>query len=754
MWKAPGRGSSIPSRCGEGRRDANWTVPNRRSIAYAAVTRWPALISLACPFCSTRLELDAVVGDQQRGCTSCGRAFWVSIAAPSVSTAPPKAVGSTSATVTDLGPVPLESRETVLGLKPVGAMLREGERVTRGPVPAAAPRPLPAFDVSDEETDKGRRARGRAIDDDLGAPLGVTIPPKRPTSSRKLDPKRRSERRLALPDAPPLQAVPGLDLGGLQLLACIGGGGMGTVWLARQLSLDRNVAVKILRPNLGDDPAFVIQFTREALAAAQLVHHNIVQIYDIGLEQHLHYFSMEYVEGESLAALLKREGRLDPEVATGYVLQAARGLQFAHARGMIHRDIKPENLLLNRDGIVKVADLGLVKRLDEREPARAVPSSTVADLGFGAGDVVMGTPAYMAPEQVLDSTSVDARADVYSLGCTLYDLLIGHPPFEGESSVQVLSLHLTHVAVAPSERNKRVPAELSDLVLEMMAKKPGDRPQGMEAVVAALEHFLGIDSAALFSPKEEHAALLERSVEAFNGALQARRRRVARLGFLALSATVVLSALFLGFPAFAAWSFLFIGTATATSFFINAFTERATLLLKLRHLLLGAPLWNWTAVFGGLGVCIGVLAWNRLLWGVAENLGLAAAVGLASFLTVDRKVARERRPFVQAIEEMLKAMRLKGLEELKLRQFVCRYSGPRWEEFYEALFGYDAKLDARGRWGRDEKGLPRKRHAAWRDPLLRFIERRLELRHARRAAAQLDRVERQAGAPPPLPMRR
>ena len=136
-----------------------------------------------------------------------------------------------------------------------------------------------------------------------------------------------------------------------------------------------------------------------------------------------------------------------------------------------------------------------------------------------------------------------------------------------------------------------------------------------------------------------------------------------------------------------------------------------------------------------------MLAWQQQLAGVGENLGLAAAVGLASFLVVDCRVARERRPFVQAIEEMLKSMRLKGLEEQQLRQFVCRYSGARWEEFYEALFGYDAKLDARARWANDEKGVPRKRFAAWRDPLVRFIERRLALRQARREAAQLQSAE-------------
>ena len=149
---------------------------------------------------------------------------------------------------------------------------------------------------------------------------------------------------------------------------------------------------------------------------------------------------------------------------------------------------------------------------------------------------------------------------------------------------------------------------------------------------------------------------------------------------------------------------------------------------------------------------VGLLAWNQLLGAVGQTLGLAAVVGLASYLALDRRVARERRPLVQAVEEMLKSMRLKGLEEQRLRQFVCRYSGARWEEFYEALFGYDAKLDARARWAADEKGVPRKRHGAWRDPLVRLIEQRLARRQALREAAQLQAAGE--ARPPPLPTKR
>jgi eukaryotic-like serine/threonine-protein kinase len=157
-------------------------------------------------------------------------------------------------------------------------------------------------------------------------------------------------------------------LGGYQVLKLLGRGGMGAVYLARQTSLDRLVAVKIMLPKAAANPGFVARFTREAYAAAQMVHHNVVQIYDIGSAKNTHYFSMEYVKGESLMDLVRREGKLDPEQAVGYILQAARGLKYGHDMGMVHRDVKPDNLLINDQGIVKVADMGLVKLAADPPP--------------------------------------------------------------------------------------------------------------------------------------------------------------------------------------------------------------------------------------------------------------------------------------------------------------------------------------------------------------------------------------------------
>jgi len=671
---------------------------------------------IACPHCRAPGEATAEVGVHRQACAACGKAYWVRWAAPEVSRVAP--VEETSATVSDLGH----------GVRPTEPIPRRELKAASTPVkPArAAAKPPSQFPIEDEVTDKDARARLKAV------------APREPRASA------------VAPDDGLLQgARPGLHLGGLTLLARIGGGGMGTVWLARQVSLDRNVAVKILQPSLGNDPAFVIQFNREALAAAQLVHHHIAQIHDIGFDHGLHFFSMEYVDGESLSALVRREGKLDPEVAAGYVLQAARGLKFAHDRGLIHRDVKPENLLLNRDGIVKVADLGLVKRLDTRASADALPApgATMTDLDFVGGDLIMGTPAYMAPEQVLGSRRLDGRADVYALGCTLYECLTGKPPFEGESTVQVLTMHVQRPPTPPEEKNHRVPAELSAIVLKMMAKKPEQRFADMGAVVAALEHFLGVEAGVGFSPREEHASLLERAVAAYEGSRWAARRRLARFVFVALSLAVVGIALALSFGEFAAWATAFIITSAGTSAVVNGVVNRSPLVLRVRHLALGAPLWTWAVGFAVVGVVAGVLGWYGQLRAVLEVLALAAGVGLASFLWLDRRVARDLRPHVAAVEEMLKGMRLRGLEEQTLRQFVCRYSGARWEAFYEALFGYDAKLEARARWGGDERGAPRKRSGAWRDPLIRFIDARLARRKAKHDAQQLEEAEATAQRP-------
>lgn len=195
-------------------------------------------------------------------------------------------------------------------------------------------------------------------------------------------------------------------LGGYRIVRMLGRGAMGAVYEAQQVSLDRPVALKTIRDRLSGNPASLARFIREAYAAAQLSHHNVVQIYDFGEDAGRHYFSMEWIRGGPLDALVRRKGSLDPRIAAGYILQAARGLQFAHRHGMVHRDIKPANLLLSDDGIVKVADLGLVKIPDVADVDAFAQSHWESDSHSGPGSVsrggevtiegtAVGTPAYM-----------------------------------------------------------------------------------------------------------------------------------------------------------------------------------------------------------------------------------------------------------------------------------------------------------------------------------------------------------------------
>src|SRR5262249_35758004 len=231
--------------------------------------------------------------------------------------------------------------------------------------------------------------------------------------------------------------------------------------------LDRQVAVKVLPPESVQDADAVARFQREARALAKLSHPGIVQAFDCEEEGGRHFLVMEYVEGQSLAALLKDRGRVAPTPAADYVHQAALALQHAHERGLIHRDLKPSNLLLTTDGRVKVLDLGLARFLQDQ----------IGDPNRTREGVGMGTPDYAAPEQFRDARSADARSDVYALGCTLYHLLAGRVPFPGSSLSEKYEAH-EHKEPAPLEEFcPEVPGGLVLVVQRMMAKRPADRFQ-------------------------------------------------------------------------------------------------------------------------------------------------------------------------------------------------------------------------------------------------------------------------------------
>ena len=394
---------------------------------------------------------------------------------------------------------------------------------------------------------------------------------------------------------------------GYTLEAVLGTGGMGTVYKARQLSLDRPVALKVMSPKWAADPVFVARFTREAFAAAQLNHPNIVQIYDIGSAGDVaRFFSMEFVAGKTLSEEVKDGGRLAPEVAAGYTLQAARGLLHAHDRGMIHRDVKPDNLLLDAQGIIKVADLGLVKTPDLSAAADTLDVTTDSGLytlppHMTGTRIALGTPAYMSPEQCRDAAAVDHRADVYSLGATLYALVTGKPPFDGVSAVGLMKKQAYEVPVPPDRIAPRVPKELSAIILTMMAKDPSDRYQTMAGVIAALEGWLGVRRAQGVAPRDAFATELDSATRKFRSSPAAVFRNRVVGGF---GTTCVIAAV--GLAAFGklGWAFGVAGLLVqfALTYFVLAGLGRPTYLYRRTHQYVSGLSWGDSGVAIGIGL--------------------------------------------------------------------------------------------------------------------------------------------------------
>jgi serine/threonine protein kinase len=277
---------------------------------------------------------------------------------------------------------------------------------------------------------------------------------------------------------------------GYDVLGPLGEGGMGQVFKARHRRLNRVVAVKVIRPEQLANPNAVRRFHREARAAGRLSHPHIVEIYDAKEAGGTFLLAMEYVDGKDLAELVQAHGPLPVALACEYLRQACLGLQHAHERGLVHRDIKPANLLLNADGrCLKILDMGLARlqQPDEKDPSLSELTHSGA---------VMGTPAYLAPEQARDSRRVDIRADIYSLGCTLYHLLTGQVPFRGVSLAEVVLRHQLEEPVPIDQARPGVPPEVQAVVHKMLAKKPDERYQTPAEVAEALAPF------AAFFPAE------------------------------------------------------------------------------------------------------------------------------------------------------------------------------------------------------------------------------------------------------------
>jgi serine/threonine-protein kinase len=262
---------------------------------------------------------------------------------------------------------------------------------------------------------------------------------------------------------------------GYQMLSKLGAGAMATVYKARQLSLDRIVAIKVLPQKHNNDPNFIQRFYDEGKAAAKLNHANIVGAYDVGQAGDYHYFVMEYVDGRTVYDDISKKGAYSEEEALEIVTKVAEALNHAHEQGFIHRDVKPKNIMITHDGTVKLADMGLARAVTDREAAEAEAGKAY------------GTPYYISPEQIRGEIEIDFRADIYALGATAYHMVTGQVPFEASNPSAVMRKHLTEDPTPPDHINESLSSGFSEIIEVCMAKKAKKRYSTTEDLLHDLQ---------------------------------------------------------------------------------------------------------------------------------------------------------------------------------------------------------------------------------------------------------------------------
>jgi len=255
-------------------------------------------------------------------------------------------------------------------------------------------------------------------------------------------------------------AKPAAQIPGFQIIRKLGQGAMAKVYLARQLSLDRLVAIKVLPRDYSNNPNFIARFQKEGRAAASLSHNNIVGAVEIGETNGLHYFVMEYIDGDTVFDRIAARKRLPPKEALQIIRQVASALEHAHARGFIHRDVKPRNIMMTLSGVAKLADLGL---------ARMTSDKALAESEAGRA---YGTPFYISPEQIQGKIDIGPPADIYGLGATFYHMVTGRVPFEAKNQTEVMKKHLAQPLTPPDHLVREIPPEVAQIIEKMLAKDP------------------------------------------------------------------------------------------------------------------------------------------------------------------------------------------------------------------------------------------------------------------------------------------
>lgn len=296
-----------------------------------------------------------------------------------------------------------------------------------------------------------------------------------------------------------------------QIEKCLGEGGMGFVYRAHDLEVDRLVAIKVIRPELASDPNILQRFKQELILARQVTHRNVVRIYDLGVADAIKFISMEYIEGRELTDVLEESGRLEPRYAAEIMLQVCQGLEAAHSEGVIHRDLKPANIMVDTQGRAAVMDFGIAYSMGVGEDAaaskalssRTIAGGTIAPTSAAARTLssqspaltrvgaYLGTPRYMSPEQA-KREQVDARSDIFTVGIILYELLTGQRPFQASSAKESLRLRIEETAAPPIALNPKIPPALNKIVVKCLERDPAKRYESATPLVHDLEVFLGL----------------------------------------------------------------------------------------------------------------------------------------------------------------------------------------------------------------------------------------------------------------------
>jgi len=286
---------------------------------------------------------------------------------------------------------------------------------------------------------------------------------------------------------------------GYKILGKIGAGAMAFVYKAKQLSLNRTVAIKVLPKRFSENPEYVQRFYKEGQAAGKLNHPNIVQAIDVGEAGGYHYFVMEYVEGKTIADDIA-DGAFGEKEAVEVIIQVTHALQHAHSHGLVHRDVKPKNIMINQQGVVKLADMGLARETTDIEAAQSEAGKAY------------GTPYYIAPEQIRGKIDIDGRADIYGLGATFYHMVTGQVPFTGDDSSEIMKKHLREKLIPPDHINTALTAGVSEVIEIMMAKRRDDRYNNIDELLVDLEA-LQLGHPPLQAHKRFDVSVLERLEE-------------------------------------------------------------------------------------------------------------------------------------------------------------------------------------------------------------------------------------------------